>query len=229
VKRHDLTLSKQKLQEDTMVLEAAIIARIDESRRALGFLEIEAVLALAERGNVILDPLSTLIAKSARIGAGNVFYPGVTIRCSASGELTIGDGNTLYSGTWLAADVGTLTIGNSNLFGESGGFTVKADRAGARIVIGDHGRYQGGASVFGETTLGSGSQLLGMITVDSCYLAAGGSFRDPDPDTRAALLKGQGIARNLRLDVGQVISTRDEFTMDDVKPQSFFHPKAARS
>ncbi|MCG7392851.1 AraC family transcriptional regulator [Microvirga sp. ACRRW] len=212
-----------------MALESTLIAKIDETRRAQGFLEIEAVLALGERGNTILDPFSTLIAKHARIGANNIFYPGVTIHCSSASELTIGDGNTFYAGTWLAADAGTLTIGNGNLFGEGGGFTAKADRAGVRITIGDQGRYQGGASVFGETFLGSGSQLLGMITVDSCYLAAGGSFRDPDPDARAALLKGQGVARKLRLDVGQVISTRDDFTMGDVKPQSFFHPKVPRS
>ncbi|SCY47508.1 hypothetical protein [Microvirga guangxiensis] len=212
-----------------MAHESIMIAKIDEMRRTQGFLGVEAVLALAETGNVVLDPFSILIANNARIGASNIFYPGVTIRCVAPGELTIGDGNTFHSGTWLSAEMGTLTIGNSNLFGEGGGFMAKADRAGARIVIGDHGRYQGGASVFGETFLGSGSQLLGMIMVDSCHLAAGGSFRESDPDSRAALLKGQGVARNLRLEVGQVISTRDEFTMDGVKPQSFFHPKVSRS
>ncbi|WP_134500720.1 AraC family transcriptional regulator [Microvirga pakistanensis] len=207
--------------------DESVIARIDEARRSLGLLEIAAVLALAERGNVILDPFSTLVARYARIGAGNVFYPGVTLHCSASGALSIGDGNTLHPGTWLAAETGTVTIGSGNLLGACGGFTAKADRAGARIVIGDHGRYQGGASVFGETTLGSGSQLLGAITVENCHLAAGGSFRDPDPDARGALFKGQGTARNLRLETGQVISTRGIFRMEDVKPQSFFHPKAA--
>jgi len=212
-----------------MVPEANVVAAIDEARRALGFLGIEAVLALADRGNVILDPFSTLIAGNARIGAGNVFYPGVTIQCSASGGVIVGDGNTFHSGTRLAAEAGTVTIGNGNLFGECGGFTAKADRTGARIVIGDCGRYQGGASVFGETSLGSGSQLLGAIAVDNCHLAAGDSYRDPDPDARGALLKGQGIARDLRLDRGQVISTRGVFAMKDVRPQSFFHPKAASS
>lgn len=206
--------------------DAVVIAKINETRRALGLLEIEAVLALAERGNVVLDPFSTLIAKNARIGANNMFYPCVTILCSASGELSIGDGNTFHAGTWFAAETGPIEIGNCNQFGEGGGFTAKANRAGARIVIGDNGRYQGGASVFGETTLGSGSQLLGMIAVDSCHLAAGGSFRDPDPDTRGALLKGQGAARNLRLDIGQVISANGVFQMQDVRPQSFFHPGA---
>ena len=210
-----------------MAPESAVIAKMDKTRRALGLLEIEAVLDLAERGNVIFDPFSTLIAKNACIGTQNVFYPGVTILCSPSGELMIGDGNTFHAGTWLAAETGTVTIGSGNLLGEGGGFTAKANRAGARIVIGDHGRYQGGASVFGETTLGSGSQLLGMITVDSCHLAPGGSFRDPDPDTRGALLKGQGTARNLRLETGQVIAVNGVFQIDDVKPQSFFHPKPA--
>jgi hypothetical protein len=212
-----------------MLHDSAVIAKINETRRALGLLEVEAVLALAERGNVVLDPFSTLIAKNVRIGAENMFYPCVTVLCSASGELSIGDSNTFHTRTWLAAETGPIMIGSRNEFGEGGGFTAKANRARARIVIGDNGRYQGGASVFGETTLGSGSQLLGMITVDSCHLAAGGSFRDPDPDTRGALLKGQGTARNLRLDIGQVISASGVFQMEDVKPQSFFHPKAARS
>jgi hypothetical protein len=211
-----------------MLPDTAVIAKIDEGRRSLGLLEIEAVLALAERGNVVLDPFSTLIATNARIGAGNLFYPGVTVLCAASAELTIGDGNTFHSAMWLAAETGPITIGSRNQFGEGGGFSAKANRAGARIVIGDDGRYQGGASVFGETILGSGSQLLGMVAVDSCHLAAGGSFRDPDPDTRGALLKGQGTARNLRLDMGQVIAANGVFRAEDVKPQSFFHPKAAR-
>lgn len=210
-----------------MLPDTAVIAKINEARRSLGLLEIEAVLALAEHGNVVLDPFSTLIATNARIGAENLFYPCVTVLCAASAELTIGDGNTFHSGTWLAAETGPITIGSRNQFGE-GGFSAKANRAGARIVIGDDGRYQGGASVFGEATLGSGSQLLGTIAVDSCHLAAGGSFRDPDPDTRGALLKGQGTARNLRLDAGQVIAASGVFRAEDVKPQSFFHPKAAR-
>ena len=208
--------------------EASVIATMNEARRAHGLLAVEALLALAERDNVILDPFSTLIATNARIGAGNVFYPGVTLHCAASGELTVGDGNMFHQGTWLAAETGAVTIGNGNLFGESGGFTAKANRAGARIVIGDHGRYQGGASVLGETILGSGSQLLGPITVDNCHLAAGGSFRDPDPDARGAVLKGYGTARDLRLETGQVIAGSGIFRMEDVKPQSFFHPKAAR-
>ncbi|MEZ0172622.1 AraC family transcriptional regulator [Microvirga sp. TS319] len=210
-----------------MELQPSVITRINEARRALGLLDIEAVLALAERGNVILDPFSTLIGAHARIGTGNMFYPCVTLHGSVPGALLIGDGNTFHSGTWLAAETGTITIGDGNLFGEGGGLTAKANRPGARIAIGDHGRYQGGASVFGETTLGSGSQLLGAITVDTCSLAAGGSFRDPDPDCRGALLKGHGTARNLRLGAGQVIAGSGIFRMEDAKPQSFFHPKVA--
>ena len=205
-----------------------VIAKINEARRTLGFLEIEAVLGLAERGNIVLDPFSTLIARPVRIGAQNVFYPGVTLLCAAPDALSIGDGNTFHSGTWLAAEAGPITIGHRNQFGEGGGITAKANRAGARIASGDDGRYQGGASVFGETTLGSGSQLLGMIAVDSCHLASGGSFREPDPDARAALLKGQGTARHLRLAVGQVISASGVFRMEDVKAQSCFHPQSAR-
>jgi hypothetical protein len=75
-----------------------VIAKINEARRTLGFLEIEAVLGLAERGNIVLDPFSTLIARPVRIGAQNVFYPGVTLLCAAPDALSIGDGNTFHSG-----------------------------------------------------------------------------------------------------------------------------------
>lgn len=209
-----------------MLPESTLVAKINETRRALGLLEIEAVLALSERGNIVLDPFSTLISRDAQIGSGNVFYPCVSILCSTSGQLVIGDGNTFHTGTWIAAETGPIRTGSRNEFGEGGGFTAKANRTGARIIIGNEGRYQGGASVYGETDLGSGSQLLGRIAVDSCILAAGGSFRDPDPDKRGALMKGQGAARDLRLGMGQVISASGTFRIEDAKPQSFFHPKA---
>jgi hypothetical protein len=96
-------------------------------------------------------------------------------------------------------------------------------------VIGDEGRYLGGAAVYGETDLGSGSQLLGLITVENCRLAPGASFRDPDPDRRGALLKGQGVARDIELAAGQVILGSGIFRVEDARPQSDFHPKAERS
>ena len=122
-----------------------------------------------------------------------------------------------------------IQIGSGNQFGE-GGFTAKANRPGAFIGIANDGRYIGGASVFGSTHLGDGCQLIGAISADSCRLEGGGSWRHGDADMRGALLKGFGPARNLSLKRGQVIDGKGTFSVDEIKPQSFFHPKeSARS
>lgn len=115
-------------------------------------------------------------------------------------------------------------IGSGNQFGE-GGFTAKANQPGARIQIGDKGRYQNGACADGETELGSGSESFGAITVDSCRLEAGDCFRDPGPDLQAGLLKGSGVARNIAVPRGQVIVGAGGFSADEMQPQSDFHPK----
>jgi hypothetical protein len=168
-----------------------------------------------------------LISRHAQLGRGNVIHPCVTLTCTASAELRIGDRNVFHTGTLLAAETGPVVVGHGNQFGE-GGFTAKANSAGAHITLGDGGRYLGGASVFGRSELGSGTQLLGSITVEDCHLAAGATFSDPDPGRRAAVLKGFGAARGLVLETGQVIAGSGTFRQEDVKPQSFFHPKAAR-
>jgi carbonic anhydrase/acetyltransferase-like protein (isoleucine patch superfamily) len=207
-------------------MQPDLLSALNLPRRAAGLLTLEEVLELASSGNVIFDPFSVLISRHARIGRGNVFHPCVTVSCAAGAELRVGDRNVFHTGTLLAAETGPLSIGDGNQFGE-GGFTAKANSPGARIIIGNGGRYLGGASVFGQTELGSGSQVLGAITVDGCSLAGGAAFSDPDPDKRAAVLKGAGTARRLVLGVGQVIAGSGSFRMEDVKPQSFFHPKAA--
>ncbi|MFP2925199.1 hypothetical protein ACLESO_08275 [Pyxidicoccus sp. 3LG] len=203
-----------------------LLSALNAPRLAAGLLTIEEVLELASSGNVVFDPFSVLISRHARIGQGNVFHPCVTITCAATAELRIGDRNVFHTGTLMAAETGPISMGDGNQFGE-GGFTAKANSPGARIVIGDGGRYLGGASVFGQTELGSGSQVLGAITVDGCTLAGGAPFSDPEPDRRAAVLKGSGTARRLVLGVGQVIPGSGAFRLEDAKPQSFFHPKVA--
>ncbi|MFY2556913.1 hypothetical protein ACN469_04730 [Corallococcus terminator] len=201
-----------------------LLAALDAPRRSAGLLTVEEVLALADTGNVVYDPFSVLISRHLRIGEGNVIHPCVTLTCAATAEFQLGSRNILHTGTLLAAETGSIVVGDGNQFGE-GGFTAKANRAGARITVGDGGRYLGGASVFGESVLGSGTQVLGAITVDSCQLAAGAAFSDPDPDVRAAVLKGSGTARGLALGVGQVILGNGGFRAEDVKPQAFYHPK----
>ncbi|WP_141103901.1 hypothetical protein [Rhizobium sp. R634] len=156
---------------------------IDDTRRSRGLMTIADTGKLTERGNIIFDPFSVLIAADVKIGRDNIIFPCVSLLCRELGELLIGDNNTFYSNSLVEAVSGPISIGSSNQFGE-GGFTAKTNRLGARIVIGDHGRYLSGASVFGEATLGTGSQILGAITVDSCHLEAGQSHKESDPDLR---------------------------------------------
>jgi hypothetical protein len=196
-------------------------ARLDAARAGQGYLTLAETFALVERRNVVLDPFSLLIGRDVVIGTGNVFYPGVTI----GGALTIGDENTFHSGSALFAHLGCIVVGGRNQFGE-GGFTARADRPGGLIEIGDHGRYLGGVSVQGAARLGSGSQILGAIAVQDFVLAAGGSFEEPDPDARGAVLKGVGRARGLTLARGEVIQGSGAFDAKDIQWQSFYHPPA---
>ncbi len=200
-----------------------IPAFVDDLRRAHGLMTLDQIADLAARGNVVFDPFSTLIAAAARIGTGNVFHPCVTIDCAPGGDLVIGDGNLFHANTTVVAETGPVTIGSGNQFGE-GGFVAKANRVGADIRIGDHGRYLGGAAVFGACRLGDGSQILGAITADDCMLAGGGSHREPDPDRRAGLLKGTGVARGLTVRVGHVIVGHGGFRQADEEPQRIHHP-----
>ncbi|MBR0836817.1 hypothetical protein JQ612_26800 [Bradyrhizobium manausense] len=203
----------------------SVSAYIDEVRRQKGLLTPAELIDLSGRGNLFYDPYSVLISARAVIGRDNVFFPGVYLFCTDGGALEVQNGNTFHANTLIEASNGRIRIGSHNQFGE-GGFTAKANRPGASISIGDEGRYLNGASVFGETDLGSGSQLLGQITVDTCTLSAGGSFREADPDRRAGLLKGTGVARNLTVPVGQVAVGAGSFSASDLQPQSNFHPKA---
>jgi hypothetical protein len=198
-------------------------AKLDRVRAGQGYLTLAETFALVDRGNAVLDPFSLLIGRDAAIGSGNLFYPNVTI--GGAGTITIGDENTFHSGSALFAAGGRIVVGSQNQFGE-GGFTAKADRPGAAIEIGDHGRYVGGAAVYGAAQLGSGSQILGAIAVQDCWLAAGGSFAELDPDARGAVLKGVGRARGLTLARGEVIQGNGVFDAKDIKWQSFYHPTA---
>jgi hypothetical protein len=196
-------------------------AKLDQVRVGQGYLTLAETLALVDRGNAVFDPFSLLVGRAVTIGSHNVFYPNVTI--GGEGAVTIGDRNTFHSGTALFAAGGRIVVGAHNQFGE-GGFTAKADRPGGVIEIGDHGRYVGGAAVYGAAQLGSGTQILGAVAVQDCTLAAGGSFEEPDPDARGAVLKGVGRARGLTLAVGQVIQGNGVFDPKETKWQSFYHP-----
>lgn len=199
-------------------------AFIDRLRQERGLLTIAEIEDLVARGNVIFDPLSTLISNRIVWGIGNILYPGITLLCSLNTSFEIGDSNVFHATCLLDAATGPITIGTGNQFGE-GGFTAKTNQPGAAIQIYDGGRYVGGASVFGVSRLGSGSQILGPITAINVTLEHGGTYREPDADRRAGLLKGTGTARDLTIPMGHAIDGRGAFSMADLKPQSAFHPR----
>ncbi len=197
----------------------------DQQRSTRGLLTAIELTETIGQNNIILDPSSVLISKNVAIGKGNVFYPGVVIERQAEGNITIGDGNVFYPGVYILSSAGEIHIGAQNDFGPAG-VTIKANMPDAFIEIGDKGRYCDGASIMGRTTLGSGSQVLGGITMQSCTLAGGGTFHEPDPDKRAAVLKGFGLARNITLEPGQVMNGAGDFSKSSVELQSFYHPRA---
>ncbi|WP_282093644.1 hypothetical protein [Epibacterium ulvae] len=201
------------------------LTAFDALRSARGMMTIREIVNLVDQGNIIFDPFSVLISSDVRIGTGNIIHSCVSLLTSSEGEMSIGDGNTFHPNCSFLAEGAVIKIGCRNQFGE-GGFIAKANRKGTHIEISNDGRYLGGASVFGNTKLGDGCQLLGSMNVYNCVLEGGDSWRDGDPDQRGALLKGTGAARGLTLARGQVIAGQGAFNMDDVKSQSFFHPTA---
>lgn len=205
-------------------MQLDLIASVNAARQAAGFLTVEETVALGEGGNQILDPFSVLISERVKLGSGNTLYPGCTIKAADNAEIVIGDNNLLHSGTLIEASAGPIVIGTGNQFGE-GGFTAKTNQPGSSILIGNKGRYLNNPSVFGKTELQDGSQILGNISVISCTLCAGGSHADPDPDLRAGLLKGAGMAKGLTVAAGYVIQGQGAFGQDQAVRQSVFHPK----
>jgi hypothetical protein len=197
---------------------------LKKTRQARGFLDAPDTIGEIGADNFILDPYSLLISKGVRIGTGNVFYPNVVIETQGDGVIVIGDNNIFYPGTYLLSSAGSITVGRDNEFGASG-CTVKANTPDAQIIISDGGRYCDGASIVGKTSLGSGTQVLGAITVQDCSLASGGTFQTPDPDERAAVLKGFGLARGITLEKGQVVNGSGNFASRPIEWQHDYHPK----
>lgn len=197
---------------------------INKARIAAGFLTIEETMALMDNGNLLLDPFSILVSKGVCLGENNLIYPGVALQASGEGKVEIENGNIFHSGTMIDASHGRIEIGSDNQFGE-GGFIAKANQPGADIHIGSACRFLNNSSVFGQSRLEDGSQLLGNITVVSCLLKAGGSHRTPEPALRAGLLKGFGTAQNLTVEQGHVIAGSGVFSQSMSVPQSTYHPK----
>lgn len=197
----------------------------DQQRSNRGFLTAVALTEKVGKNNSILDVSSVLISENVEMGKGNVLYPGVVIERQGDGKIVIGDENIFYPGVYILSSAGEIRIGNQNDFGPAGA-TIKANMPDAFIQIGHQGRYCDGTSIMGKTTLGPGSQVLGNITVQSCTLAGGGTFKEANPDKRAAVLKGFGLARGITLEAGQVVNGSGDFSSAPVEQQSFYHPKA---
>ncbi len=200
---------------------------IDKQRIAFGLVSIIEAMQTIGATNTLLDPFSLLVSRTVKIGAGNTFYPNVSIIALEEGVIEIGDRNTFFPGCYFLANPGSILVGSENEFGD-GGFAAKANMPGSRIEIGNTGRYTGGPQVLGHTKLGSGSQVIGPVTVQDCVLHDGESYRGQNPDQRAALLKGSGLARGIVLGRGEVIQGQGNFDQAQVMRQAAFHqrPKA---
>lgn len=198
--------------------------QIDNMRASKHFLGIEETLSTVGKENIILDPYSFLVSRDVKIGKGNTFYPNVVIE-GGHDRISIGDNNIFYPGTLILAKHVVVKIGGNNVFGPNG-CTIRSDIPHAIITIGNQGRYSDGASIMGHTNLGDGSQILGAITAQSCQLAAGGSFEERNPDKRAAVLKGFGVARGISLEQGQVVNGAGDFRSSPIECQSAYHPKS---
>ncbi|MEU8998350.1 hypothetical protein AB0952_24330 [Streptomyces caniferus] len=197
---------------------------MDNHRRENGFLTLTEMTVLAET-NTVFDPFSTLIAKTAEIGAGNTFFPGVTVSCDG-GTCSIGRGNVFYPSTLvIGRSGGRVVIGDECSFGP-GGVQVKANQPGSELSIGHRVRLLNGAEVVGSSRIGAGAQVIGAISAQSVELAGGGDFTSPDPDRRGAVLKGFGLARGVQLGAGDVMNGIGDFTGAAIERQLAYHPRS---
>jgi acetyltransferase-like isoleucine patch superfamily enzyme len=173
------------------MLEHSILKMLNHQRIALRFFSLEELL---ETNNIIHDPFSTLISRNILLGQGNTFYPNVVLQTLEQGSISLRDSNTFTPNCFFYTS-GKITIGNQNLFGD-GGVTARVS-IDEVLSIGSHGRYINGAALTGSNTLGDGSQIIGPIRVQNCFLENGGDFTHLEPDERGAVLKGVGLARGL--------------------------------
>lgn len=178
-----------------------ILNKINVQRAENNYLTIEEVIDLHNRGNKVHDVFSTLISRNVKIGQDNIFYPNIVIETDDSSEIEIVDGSIFGMCTSIQA---------SNK---------------AVIKIGSKCRFDGKVAIYGNCTIGSGSQILGSIQVYDCVLQEGGSYQEADPDLRGAVLKGVGRAKNLMVRQGYVINGVGDFKQEQEELQTNYHPK----
>jgi carbonic anhydrase/acetyltransferase-like protein (isoleucine patch superfamily) len=196
-----------------------MVASLNALRRKHDFLTIEEVVVLAET-NTIFDPFSVLIGVKVKIGIGNCIYPNVTLE-PTDGAIAIGDNNTLHSGLRIVAKSGEVRIGSSNWIGEN---QALIQCAKTKIHITDFSRIMNGAIILDDCYLGKGSQVVGNIKMTKCYLGDGESFLEKNPNLRGGVLKGFGMARDVRVNAGSVINGQGTFNISMIEMQETYHP-----
>ena len=122
----------------------------------------------------------------------------------------------------LLTNGGKLRVGSNNIFGD-GIICIKSNISSSDIFVGDNVRFEGIVNIFGQCKLGTGCQILGNISVYNCFLHKGLSFKDPDVQKRAGLLKGFGNAKGLEVNCGCVIRGVGDFMQDEMEPQLNYH------
>ena len=188
-----------------------MINRIDEYRKQYGFYTVDEIISEVALENVVFDPYSLLISKSVHIGKDNIFYSNIVIKSDHDSLIKIGSHNTFFTNTYFVAENGgVIEVGNENIF-SGGPISIKANMNQAQIIFNDEGRYDGNINVY------------------SCKLEAGASYKDPDPDHRAGLIKGLGTAKNLVVPQGKVINGWHEFKQEQLEDQSHYHSKKRRA
>jgi carbonic anhydrase/acetyltransferase-like protein (isoleucine patch superfamily) len=175
----------------------------DDVRRAAGFRTVAEVEALLPRV-LVLDPGSVLIGIGVRVADGVVLYPGTVLETRGAGTIEIGSEARIGPGpVSVLADGGAVVIDGGAQLGP-GAVTVTTI-PGADVSVGSGARVFGGASVEGPATIGAGAQVLGAVAVRDVVLEGGGTHAEPDPDRRAAVVKGTGRVHGVRLRVGEVV------------------------
>ncbi|WP_430474246.1 hypothetical protein ACQ0MK_20810 [Thalassospira lucentensis] len=207
------------------MLSNAIVERLDRARLAMGYLSIAQTMALADQGNVILDPFSTLISHHITIGTDNIFHPNTRITTHSPNLLSVGNGNLFQGAVTITAQNGLIQIGDENIFG-AGNIFVETHQTDAPITIGANGRFKGFIDISGRCDLGNGCQVLGNISLRDVRLQGGGSYQHPVADERGAVLKGHGRAVDIALKTGQVIAGDGSFAITGMRMQSHYHPDA---
>lgn len=198
-------------------------SQINAIRESHGLMSVETLMNLSAKGIIIYDPFSTLISKEVKIGEGTIIFPNVSIFKDNSCTIEIGKKNILHSGTRIVANAGDIIIGSENEIGE-GGIIINTNTVNSRIVIGNGGRYNGGAKIYGKCQFADGTQVLGNINVTNCVLAKGHGYNHNNPDERGGVIKGFGTLKNREIGLGEVMNCFPTLTEITVERQSKYHP-----